>query len=660
MDLRTLPKTLTKTAFKLAAECPQKLAYVKDPRYVSTKVDDELLEGLACSGYKVGALAQRMFPGGVEVTEHGLEEQVDKTKLLLANNDVTVFEGTVRVDNLVVRVDILRKNGEILELIEVKSKGFDPNLTEFFGKNGQLLTAWRPYLIDVAFQYHVLQRAYPKLTIKPYLMLIDTTAKCSIDGLGSMFAVRLGTQRGAIDVDENFDVTQLNPPLLSQRLVETDVIKTIDSVRFDTPTGALGFIDFVNYLGATLADGLAPGPLVDSRCKKCEFYCDPGARNETVRSGWAECMADSQGTPVDVSRAATVFGLYRDLATDKWLRQGVFLIADLCLTADEPTDGISLSQRQYLQVKEARTTGMGWVVTSKTLGKEINSWNFPRHFIDFETARPVLPFHRGSRPNQQLWFQFSHHRVTSDDRVSHQTEALCAGPGTYPNVAMARHLFAALGKDEGAVIHWWEHERTVLREIRAEVEESTEVDKKELLTFLDGLLGKENESGRLKDLGRLVEKTVYLPGTGGSSSIKKVLLALLTQSLHLQARYGAPVYGTPEMPSLNFKAQTWCIRAEGALQDPYHLLKPLLGQYDPNGLAKLAEDEGSGDASFVANGGAAMLAYERLMDPCLPARERKALESQLKRYCELDTLAMVMVYEGLNELLLASQEILND
>ena len=36
MDLRTLPKTLTKTAFKLAAECPQKLAYVKDPRYVST------------------------------------------------------------------------------------------------------------------------------------------------------------------------------------------------------------------------------------------------------------------------------------------------------------------------------------------------------------------------------------------------------------------------------------------------------------------------------------------------------------------------------------------------------------------------------------------------------------------------------------------------
>jgi len=33
----------------------------------------------------------------------------------------------------------------------------------------------------------------------------------------------------------------------------------------------------------------------------------------------------------------------------------------------------------------------------------------------------------------------------------------------------------------------------------------------------------------------------------------------------------------------------------------------------------------------------------------LPADERRRLEGQLKPYCELDTLAMVMVYEALQE-----------
>jgi len=33
----------------------------------------------------------------------------------------------------------------------------------------------------------------------------------------------------------------------------------------------------------------------------------------------------------------------------------------------------------------------------------------------------------------------------------------------------------------------------------------------------------------------------------------------------------------------------------------------------------------------------------------LPADERRRLERQLKLYCELDTLAMVMVYEALQE-----------
>ncbi len=51
----------------------------------------------------------------------------------------------------------------------------------------------------------------------------------------------------------------------------------------------------------------------------------------------------------------------------------------------------------------------------------------------------------------------------------------------------------------------------------------------------------------------------------------------------------------------------------------------------------------------MSHGGAAMLAYADLQRPDLPAAERLRLEGQLLRYCELDTLAMVMVYEALRE-----------
>ena len=70
---------------------------------------------------------------------------------------------------------------------------------------------------------------------------------------------------------------------------------------------------------------------------------------------------------------------------------------------------------------------------------------------------------------------------------------------------------------------------------------------------------------------------------------------------------------------------------------------------DPE-LDRAAREEEEDEASaFVANGGAAMVAYGELQRRDLPAVERQRLERQLLRYCELDTLAMVMVYEALRE-----------
>lgn len=48
----------------------------------------------------------------------------------------------------------------------------------------------------------------------------------------------------------------------------------------------------------------------------------------------------------------------------------------------------------------------------------------------------------------------------------------------------------------------------------------------------------------------------------------------------------------------------------------------------------------------IANGGAALTAYSRMQFVEMTEAERQQLRSALLKYCELDTLAMVMVYEA--------------
>jgi hypothetical protein len=52
------------------------------------------------------------------------------------------------------------------------------------------------------------------------------------------------------------------------------------------------------------------------------------------------------------------------------------------------------------------------------------------------------------------------------------------------------------------------------------------------------------------------------------------------------------------------------------------------------------------DGDELKDGGAAMTAYAKMQFEDMSDYERKELRAALQRYCELDTLAMVMIYEA--------------
>jgi hypothetical protein len=77
--------------------------------------------------------------------------------------------------------------------------------------------------------------------------------------------------------------------------------------------------------------------------------------------------------------------------------------------------------------------------------------------------------------------------------------------------------------------------------------------------------------------------------------------------------------------------------------DPYAQLLPLFQDISAHDAQLLFED------TELSNGGAALTAYAKLQFTEMTDYEREALMQGLLKYCELDTLAMVMIYEAWRE-----------
>jgi len=159
-------------------------------------------------------------------------------------------------------------------------------------------------------------------------------------------------------------------------------------------------------------------------------------------------------------------------------------------------------------------------------------------------------------------------------------------------------------------------------------------DKEELVTFIDSLVkGGERE---MVDQYEMIKKYYYSPVMKGSNSIKKVLPAVLTESQKLQEIYSKPYSG------LYLKNMTFYEKNEetGLAKNPYELLNPV-----GHGIPDYEESEKAIADESISEGGAAMMAWSRLQFDDLDEANRKAILQSLYEYCELDTLAMVMIHQ---------------
>jgi hypothetical protein len=184
---KTKARYLTKSRFKLASDCPTKLFYTAKKEYANRDIEDQFLKSLAEGGFQVGELAKCYFPGGREVKSLDYDTAIEETNQLLKQENVIIYEAAIRFETLFIRADILVKQGNALDLIEVKAKSYNRSET-FTTKKDGIKSEWQPYLFDVAFQKYVISKAYPECNVRASLMLADKDAICPTDGLNQKFS----------------------------------------------------------------------------------------------------------------------------------------------------------------------------------------------------------------------------------------------------------------------------------------------------------------------------------------------------------------------------------------------------------------------------------------------------------------------------------------
>lgn len=609
----------TRHLFRSVCDCPTKLFYKRDPNtYPETQKQLPFLAHIRYNKRQLRRLLQLCYPNGVNIEHRNYKKSAEETSGRLTEDYTVLYNASFLQGNLFARVPLLEKDGRRVRLFYLKTKAFNPERHATFDRNGRVHPRWRDYIRDVTYLVHVIGEAHPQWKIEPYLVLPDKTATTSIDCLdkklvnGSNIAPRDAARLLAfIDVAKPVDLFLSGKEPVAEENWAKEVF------------GNLSFDEIIEKISGWYVNRTKIDVGVGKKCANCEFRVDQENLEKGQRSGFHECWKDVPGYK---SAEPHIFDLI-GAGNGELLENQIFLQQNVDLSASasikqimKPGGRISDQHRRILQVAKAKGRELPREIIKPKLFEELKKWKYPLHFLDFEAGSFAVPVRAGKNPYDMVIFQFSCHTLYEDGTLRHH-QWLHSADESYPNYEIVKHLMKVPDFSSGTIIHYSGFERAALKRVRSELESDPNniLNHKEQIIWLAGITGQQHSSPMMADLSHLVKFYYYNREMADSLSVKDVLKAIMKISPELQKRFSKPY------KSSNFKSITWWQQQNGSLVNPYELLR-----------------DHSEDA--VGKGAEAMTAYASLRTGALDAETANNVRKGLLRYCELDTLAMVMIY----------------
>lgn len=606
---------LSKSDFKVAQDCATKLYYKKN-NYPSLKESNEYLQLLADGGYMIGKMAQLIYPEGIEITGK-TDECIKATEDYLANDNCILFEPAIYVNNKLIRIDILVKSGNSFELIEVKSKSFNNDAFLLAQqKNKKYFDSdWTPYLEDVTYQKIVLQEKFPQSKIDTYLLLPDQAKTTPIDGLIRWFQLKEVQQTAtfrSVDVDFVGNVEQLRAGhILSKVDVNSEVLRLENEIKQKVNN---------TFIPAVLENKRIETTL-NYECRNCEYKVK---NKDFEKSGFETCWGElsvaknNQGEIVphilELGQIGNINRLKNQTGCiDNLIQKRKVVLKEIPLNLLNNKDGEpAYNGRPLYQITKEEEFLL------PEFQSAIRDIKHPLYFVDFETSQMAIPYHANMRPYEKVLFQWSCHIIRKPGAELEHYEWINTEE-FYPNIEFAKSLKNLIGY-EGTVLTWSPYENTQLKNLIKTLEE-TQLDEPELLRWLQHIAMIEKDAPTMiLDMNKLALKYYFHPLMGGRTSIKVTLPAVLQSTTSTKIRNwltAENLFGLTE---------------NNTIINPYDLLPKV-------DIMEKAES--------VKDGSGAMRAYQDMLYGAHNANDEinERYKHALLKYCKLDTLAMVIIWE---------------
>ena len=160
------------------------------------------------------------------------------------------------------------------------------------------------------------------------------------------------------------------------------------------------------------------------------------------------------------------------------------------------------------RVKQCSITGETYF-DAEGAAADLAPHGFPAYFLDFETAMLPVPIWKGTRPYQQIPFQFSLHILAENGDLQHH--GFLDLSGVDPSYACAKALLELCGKNGPIFAYNAGFEKRVMADLAAR--------------FPDFAAGLEAIIARIVDLLPIARNRYYHPSQHGSWSLKALLPA---------------------------------------------------------------------------------------------------------------------------------------
>jgi hypothetical protein len=558
-------------------------------------------------------------------TSDSIKAAEQETREWLNDEKVAICGAVLRIDRFMTRIPILVKDGSRYTIVQVHGK-LRKRVDEEFIQWPVKSRSTSLYLLKAAYRAYVLERSIGggASEIRTTLFFPDRGFRSSSDNLIQQLA-SVREEHPAEDVISE-----------SEKLFTTvDATEAVNHVIRELPAT----VSYNYFTGMTVSDAcdfIKANPLessnllnvnIHNECKYCEFRL---ASDKKSTGCWAGFFPDKT-LRFPALHVHELIGHGNDSDIDRgffYQEQVPFTEPFTSFDVIKKNGGekLTIHQRRMLQILRSKGEPVPdlWI---KAGISELANIKFPLHFIDFEAATYALPMHRGMNSYQPVYFQYSCHTLFENGFIQHHEWLDDQPQSANVHAELVRKLHEIPFFLTGTIVQYSQFEYRALKNLLKDFKRNamlyeTEIGMlNDIMNGTDGIRG----GGRFLDLSRIIEDFYFNRFLQGGIGLKQVLTSVLK----------------------------WAKTVEGKKKeviDLHDITIDLMHDYeeygapDPYSSIKLNGEK-------IDDGSVAMNAWLSLKNRLLTDEEIQYIPVLLRRYCALDSYALVVLFRHLKQMM---------